>query len=138
MDAGLYDVLLGRFADETVVETAPPAERRVRSVVSHLGHLFNTRRGSLAHLPDYGLPDVAEVYRDMPDSVEPLRLAIREVIERYEPRLRRVRVEQGETDLNSMRLVFIVSGQTPGGERIRLETTFSSTDPALIQSAQSS
>jgi type VI secretion system protein len=133
VEAGLYDVLLGRFADEMTVEAAAPAERRVRSVVSHLGHLFNTRRGSLAHLPDYGLPDVAEVYRDMPDSVEPLRTAIREAVERYEPRLKRVRVEQAGTDVHAMRLVFIVSGQTAGGDRIRLETTFSSTDPAEIQ-----
>lgn len=137
MDAGLYDVLLGHFADETRVETAAPAERRVRSVVSHLGYLFNTRRGSLQHLPDYGLPDVAEVYRDMPDSVEPLRTAIREVVERYEPRLKRVRVEQADTDLHAMRLVFIVSGQTVGGDRVRLETTFSSSDPAEIQQAPS-
>ena len=98
MSAGLFDVLVGQFSDATSVEASAPAERRVRSIVSHLGYLFNTRRGSLPHLPDYGLPDVAEVYRDMPDSVEPLRSAIKEVIERYEPRLRRVRVESGRSD----------------------------------------
>jgi type VI secretion system protein len=135
MPAGLFDVLVGHFADETPVEGAAPSDRQARSVVDHLGYLFNTRRGSLAHLPDYGLPDVAEVYRDMPDSVEPLQNAIREVVERFEPRLRRVRVEQGRHDKNSMRLVFIVVGQTADGDDLRLETTFSSTDPAEIQPA---
>jgi type VI secretion system protein len=137
MEAGLFDVLVGHFADETSVEAAAPAERRVRSVVDHLGYLFNTRRGSLPHLPDYGLPDVAEVYRDMPDSAEPLRAAIREVVERYEPRLRRVRVEAARTDPHAMRLVFIVSGQTAGGDDVRLQTTFSSSEPAEITPASS-
>jgi type VI secretion system protein len=135
MDAGLYDILLGRFGDGVDVDAVAPAERRARSVISHLNHLFNTRRGSLAHLPDYGLPDVAEIYRDIPDSVEPMRLAIKEAVERYEPRLRRVRVEAGESDPHAMHLVFIVSGDTPGGDRLRLQTTFSSTDPAEIQHA---
>jgi len=135
MEAGLFDVLVGHYSDETSVEAAAPAERRVRSIVSHLGYLFNTRRGSLPHLPSYGLPDVAEVYRDMPDSVEPLRSAVKEVIERYEPRLRRVRIESGKSDPHAMRLVFIVSGQTATGDDVRLQTTFSSTDPAEITPA---
>jgi type VI secretion system protein len=135
MGAGLFDVLVGHFADDSPVEGAAPAERRARSVVDHLGYLFNTRRGSLPHVPEYGLPDVAEVYRDMPDSVEPLQNAIREVIERFEPRLRRVRVEPGRHDKEAMRLVFIVAGETTDGEDLRLETTFSSTDPAEIQPA---
>jgi type VI secretion system protein len=135
MPAGLFDVLVGHFADETPVEGATPAELQARSVVDHLGYLFNTRRGSLPHLPEYGLPDVAEVYRDMPDSVEPLQNAIREVVERYEPRLRRVRVEPGRHDKDAMRLVFTVIAQTSDGEDLRLETTFSSTDPAEIQPA---
>jgi type VI secretion system protein len=133
VDAGLYDVLLGRFADGLAVEAVGRGERRVQSVASHLRYLFNTRRGSLAHLPDYGLPDVAEVYRDAPDSIEPLRAAIKDVIERYEPRLRRVRVESREAEAHAMRLVFLISGELPGGERLRLETTFSSSDPAEVQ-----
>lgn len=137
MGPGLIDVLLGRYADGVPVGEGPAAEHRVRSVVSHLGYLFNTRRGSRAHLPDYGLPDVGEVYRDMPNSVEPLRLAIKEAVERYEPRLKRVRVECRETDPHSMRLVFVISGETAAGERLRLETTFSSSDPADVQPTRS-
>ena len=133
MDAGLYDVLLGHFADGSRVEAVGRAERRVQSVVSHLRYLFNTRRGSLSHLPDYGLPDVAEAYRDHANAAEPLRVALKEVIERYEPRLRRVRVESRETEAHEMRLVFLVTGETAPGERLRLETTFSVTDPADVQ-----
>lgn len=137
MGAALYDVLAGRFADGTPVDGAGRADSRVRSVVSHLRYLFNTRRGSLRHLPDYGLPDVTEVYRDLPDSVDPLRNAIRELIERYEPRLRRVRVEHREADPYAMRLVFLISGETTEGDRLRLETTFSSNDPAVVQTVAS-
>ena len=133
MGAGLYDLLLGRFADGTEVAAVGRAERRVQSVVSHLRYLFNTRRGSLLHLPNYGLPDVADAYRDHANAAEPLRAALKALIETYEPRLRRVRVESRETDAHEMRLVFLVSGELPDGEVLRLETTFSVTDPAEVQ-----
>jgi type VI secretion system protein len=135
VSATLYDVLLGRYADGTPLETGDRAERQERSVVSHLRYLFNTRRGSLLHLPAYGLPDVTEIYRELPISVDPLRDAIKETIERYEPRLKRVRVEQRASDPFAMRLVFLVSGETRDGERLRFETTFSSNDPADVQPA---
>lgn len=135
MGPGLLDTLLGRFADGAPVGEGTPAERRVRSVVSHLAYLFNTRRGSLPHLPDYGLPDVSEAYRDMANAAEPLRAAIKEAVERFEPRLRRVHVEAREAEAHAMRLVFLVTGETPSGERLRLETTFTTTDPAEVHRA---
>lgn len=133
MDAGLYDLLLGHFADGARVESVGRTDRRVQSVVSHLRYLFNTRRGSLQHLPDYGLPDVADAYRDNADAAEPLRAALKELIERYEPRLHRVRVDSRETDAHEMRLIFLVTGETAEGDKLRLETTFSASDLADVQ-----
>ena len=133
MRAGLFDVLIGRFADGTPVGGGTDP---VRSVVSHLGYLFNSRRGALPHLPDYGLPDVSEIYRDLPDSIDPLSSELRRIIERYEPRLARVRVEHVETDPFAMRLTFLVTGETTTGAAVRLETTFSSNDPARVLAAR--
>ncbi|HLA64737.1 MAG TPA: type VI secretion system baseplate subunit TssE [Rhodothermales bacterium] len=135
MGPGLIDTLLGRFADGTPVGEGAPAERSLRSVTSHLSYLFNTRRGTLPHLPDYGLPDVSETYRDVANAAEPLRAAIKEAVERFEPRLRRVHVESRETDPHAMRLIFLITGETATGERLRLETTFTTTDPTEVQPA---
>lgn len=139
MKCSLYDRLVGTFAPEEVYgsvssDDAPHAVFRVdedehleRSVVSNLSRLFNTRRGSVPHLPEYGLPDVAEVYRDMPDSVEVIRQAIKEAVEAYEPRLRRVLVRPvAEADAYAHRLEFILSGELIDRRRVQFRTVFAS------------
>ncbi len=133
MDVSLLDVLQGRFADgHPVGHGIRGEEARVRSVIANLERLLNARRGAVGHLPAYGLPDISEVYRDMPDSIDGLQQAIRETIEIYEPRLSRVRVEHRSDDRYAMRLVFLISGELTGGARVRFETTFSTTSAAEI------
>ena len=133
MDLSLYDVLQGRFADgRPVGEAVRGEDARIRSVLSNLQHLLNARRGAVSHLPAYGLPDISEVYRDMPDSIAILQDAIKETIEIYEPRLARVRVEHRNADRHAMRLVFLISGEMAGGPRVRFQTTFSSTEAAEV------
>jgi type VI secretion system protein len=136
MEAGLLDALLGRFLDGQAVGEAAAAQTRLLSIVDNLTRLFNTRRGSLAHLPDYGLPDISQVYRDLPYSLDGLRSAIKAVVERYEPRLRRVRVEKQEKDReeeHDMRVSFIVTGELSGGQKVQFQTTFASNDLAEVR-----
>lgn len=135
MEASLYDVLRGRFADGRPLASVSPEAHRERSILSNLGRLLNTRRGALQHLPEYGLPDISEVYRDMPGSVVELQRAIEALLERFEPRLRRVRVEHQATDRYAMQLVFLLSAETLHGERIRFKTTFSSDEEAYVAPA---
>lgn len=134
MDAGLIDVLLGHFLDGQAVADEHPAYRRLRSIVDNLSRLFNTRRGSIAHLPDYGLPDISQVYRDLPYSIDGLREAIKQVVEKYEPRLRRARVEQQQAQGANfdMRVTFIVSGELREGQKVQFQTTFKSNDLAEV------
>ncbi|MEM1125509.1 MAG: type VI secretion system baseplate subunit TssE, partial [Bacteroidota bacterium] len=89
--------------------------------------------GSIAHLPRYGLPDITEVYRDIPDSIAKLRGAISEAMELYEPRLRRIRVIHQDTDKDSMRLEFIVSAELTNRQPVKFQTTFSSSDHARVR-----
>jgi type VI secretion system protein len=136
MDAGLIDILLGQFLDGQTVADAHPSQRKLRSIVDNLSRLFNTRRGSVAHLPDYGLPDISQVYRDLPYSIEGLREAIKQVVEKYEPRLRRIRVEQqqqGSEASFEMRVTFIVSGELQQGQKVQFQTTFKSNDIAEVR-----
>ena len=135
MEASLYDVLRGSFADGRRLESASPDSHRERSIIANLGRLLNTRRGAIGHLPDYGLPDISEVYRDMPGSVVELQRAIEAAVEIYEPRLRRVRVEHQATDRYAMQLVFLLTAETTRGERIRFKTTFSSEEEAHVTPA---
>jgi type VI secretion system protein len=135
MEAGLIDVILGHFLDGQAVAEEDPAHRKLRSIIDNLSRLFNTRRGSLPHIPDYGLPDISQVYRDLPYSIDGLRTAIKQVVEKYEPRLRRVRVEQqqgGEGEYE-MRVSFIVSGELQQGQKVQFQTTFKSNDLAEVR-----
>lgn len=126
MKASVFDVLNGGFANGRPVRSVPEDRHLLWSVVSNLNRLFNTRRGSVRHLPDYGLPDMLTVYRDAPRSADELRRAIKESIKTYEPRLHRVRVKHRDTEEYTMRLVFIVSAELINGERVQFETTFES------------
>jgi type VI secretion system protein len=135
METGLIDILLGQFLDGQAVSDEHPAQWKLRSIVDNLSRLFNTRRGSVAHLPDYGLPDISQVYRDLPYSIEGLRGAIKQVVEKYEPRLRRIRVEQQQQGTEAsfdMRVTFLVSGELQQGQKVQFQTTFKSNDVAEV------
>jgi len=68
--------------------------------------MFNTRQGHALTALDYGMPDMTDFMREFPSSAEGMERAIRESIERYEPRLKslRVRLERSETD--ALKLTF--------------------------------
>ena len=134
MEAGLLDILLGQFLDGQALADEEGARRKLRSITDNLSRLFNTRRESLPHLPDYGLPDISQVYRDLPYSIDGLRTAIKQVVEKYEPRLRRVRVEQqGREEDQEMRVSFIVTGELLQGQKVQFQTTFKSNDLAEVR-----
>jgi type VI secretion system protein len=61
-------------------------------ICQHLSRLLNARQGSLAALPDYGLPDFLSVFRQLPEGLNDFLKMIKHCIERYEPRLKNIRV----------------------------------------------
>mgnify|MGYP003729518237 CR=1 FL=1 len=133
MNQGLFESLTGTFLDGTPIESAPQNHRRIISIMDHLNRMFNTRQGSIGHMADYGLPDVSDIYRRMPDGAEDLRVAIKTTIERYEPRLENVRVIRRESDSVDLRLAFIISAELRnGGGLVRFQTMFTSIGNSTI------
>lgn len=132
----LFDVLDGEAASLTRRATpgAPLSESGLsESIARNLRRLFNTRQGTVFHLPDYGLPDPSTILRDAPDSVEVLRDALRETVRRYEPRLDRVHVQVQALDPYRMELGFSVSGEIAPGRRLRFNTTFGSQTAVIVR-----
>lgn len=70
-----------------------PPSSVYEAIKDHLVVLLNTRRGSIHHLPDFGLPDLADIYKGYPESLHYLGAEIRRTIEKYEPRLIHLKVE---------------------------------------------
>ncbi len=99
----------------------------MESVRQHVTRLLNARHGMSQALPDYGLPAMADLTVGTGDYVQRVQEAIRNTIEKYEPRLRAVRVTRDpEAEAQrSQKLVFAIEGIMVGRNsehRIRFET----------------
>lgn len=99
-------------------------EQLAYSIQSHLKLLLNSRQGSLAHMQDYGLPDIPELYRGLPYSTQGLLRSVKETIEKFEPRLTNVRVERMETAEEGCVLRLEILGFIHNKENLRFDTHF--------------
>lgn len=100
--------------EQTLLERIASCERRLRdrlqpttnedidalmeSVRFHLARLLNARHGMSEAMPDYGLPALTDLVVGSGTYLEAVEEAIRVTIDKYEPRLRRVRVTRIEDD----------------------------------------
>jgi type VI secretion system protein len=73
--------------------SADPPASLYEAIRDHMVVLLNTRRGSIPHLDDFGLPDLSDIYKGYPESLHYLGAEIKRTIEKYEPRLVHVKVE---------------------------------------------
>lgn len=130
---GLFERIGGLYADGTSVEAVPSTQRRAKSIADHLHRMFNTRQGSVPHLPDYGLPDISEIYRNLPTSLKQLEETLMALTNKYEPRLERVRVRPVPTPPHDFKLVFEMAAVIKGGERILFKTSFASSGETDVE-----
>lgn len=109
----LFELLIGYFISDNVEPTDVDRtyfdrfseEKKLRqSIVENLTMVLQTRQGSVLHMPDFGLPDIMQVYIDSGYSFDPLKQNIRDTILKYEPRIEKVRVETPNFDKNNMRI----------------------------------
>jgi type VI secretion system protein len=94
MPAGpsLYDKLFGQIDGEPL-GSHDDKTLEILSVQANIRRILNTRAGALKHVPDYGLPDLTDVYRNLPSSVNDLQKHMERTLLRFEPRLRAVEIE---------------------------------------------
>jgi type VI secretion system protein len=94
MPAGpsLYDMLLGHI-DGVALADHDDNTLEILSVQANVRRILNTRAGALKHVPDYGLPDLTEIYKNLPASVHDLRTQVENTLLKFEPRLRSVGIE---------------------------------------------
>lgn len=113
-----------------ILVNARPADE-LTSIKDHLVNLLNTKRGSLSHLPKYGLPDINFIYSGLPHSLKYLETSIIQLIECYEKRLKNINVISKELqkcefvlkleiigDIKNIKPVFFEAIFLPGGKII--------------------
>jgi type VI secretion system protein len=88
----LYDMLLGHINGEAL-ENHDDNTLEILSVQANIGRILNTRAGALKHVPDYGLPDLTDVYKNLPASVHDLRNQMENTLLKFEPRLHSIDIE---------------------------------------------
>ncbi|MFC1716202.1 type VI secretion system baseplate subunit TssE [Candidatus Poribacteria bacterium] len=135
MDVGLLEGITGRFFSG---ESVPPRGGRVQSIKEHLATLLNTRRGSLPHLPDYGLPDSSQVSMKDRVAISKFGKEIEDTVKKYEPRLIHVRVKPTEEEPEStsdFRLGFLLEARVIN-ESTRFHAFFSASGSADVEDAR--
>lgn len=68
-----------------------------QSIAWHVLAILNTRKGSVLHLPDYGLPDYTH-QNQFAYKKQHFMTALKELIERYEPRIQSLTVNEVMTE----------------------------------------
>lgn len=95
---GLFEKVTGHFAGGAAVDDFDAATQTFLSVQDNIQRILNSRRNGLLHLPDYGLDDLTEVYRDLPSSTLRLKRVMEHTLLKYEPRLKAIDIEIAEAE----------------------------------------
>ena len=132
----LYDLLVGSFifrgddpgeVDDSYFDDMDEEEKLRSSIVENIKMILQSRRGAIEHLPDFGLPDIRQIYFDQ-GSIDSVPNLIKQSILKYEPRLQDVRVRRKNFDPHNLRLSLQIDAKIKDHRgRELLLTEFSST-----------
>ena len=88
----LYEMLTGNFTGGLDLHQVSEQNQVILSVLDNMQRVLNCRAGTLAHLPDYGLPDMAKILQGMPGTAHEMMSTLSAVLLKYEPRLKSLSV----------------------------------------------
>lgn len=128
----LYDVLLGHVGGEPL-HVHDDRTLEILSVMENLKRILNTRAGSLKHLPDYGLPDLTDIYKALPASAHLLQARMETTLLRYEPRLKAIDIDLVEDDEPGMTVGFDMTCHFRNRGLVRYGTYFDPSGRALLE-----
>lgn len=123
MTPSLYDILYGNFEGDLELECVSEENQVILSVLDNMQRILNSRAGSLAHLPDYGLPDMTRILQGMPGTAHQLLYTLSEVLLKYEPRLKRIDVVLLEQSMPG-ELRYAIDAELKEGGLVRFGTEF--------------
>jgi type VI secretion system protein len=100
----------------------------VDSVMGHLQRILNTKQGNVPIAEDYGVPDFTDLRHFSAEAVREIERSIRQTIQKYEPRLKAVRVSfiPQEDDNLSLRFQIVAKLATESRTQVFFETVIDS------------
>lgn len=128
----LYEVLYGNFAGGLDLHQVSEENQVILSVLDNMQRILNCRAGTLAHLPDYGLPDMTRILQGMPGTAHDLMSTLSKVLLKYEPRLKSIKVVLLEQSIPG-ELSYAIDAELKGIGLVRYDTEFMPEGRVLIR-----
>ena len=128
----LYEMLSGNFSGGLNLNQVSEQNQVILSVLDNMQRILNCRAGTLAHLPDYGLPDMTKILQGMPGTAHQLITTRSAVLQKYEPRLNRINVVMQE-QIQAGELRYAIDAELKGVGLVRYGTEFMPEGRVLIR-----
>ncbi|MBD9552610.1 type VI secretion system baseplate subunit TssE [Pantoea sp. PNT01] len=119
----LYEMLTGHFTGGLGLNQVSEENQLILSVLDNMQRILNCRAGTLAHLPDYGLPDMARILQGMPGTAHELMGTLSAVLLKYEPRLKKIDVVLQQQNIPG-ELRYAIDAELKGVGLVRYGTEF--------------
>ena len=128
----LYEMLSGNFSGGLNLNQISEQNQVILSVLDNMQRILNCRAGTLAHLPDYGMPDMTKILQGMPGTAHQLITTLSAVLLKYEPRLSRINVVMQE-QIQAGELRYAIDAELKGVGLVRYGTEFMPEGRVLIR-----
>ena len=128
----LYEMLSGNFSGGLSLNQVSEQNQVILSVLDNMQRILNCRAGTLAHLPDYGLPDMTKILQGMTGTAHQLITTLSAVLLKYEPRLSRINVVMQE-QIQPGELRYAIDAELKGVGLVRYGTEFMPEGRVLIR-----
>lgn len=128
----LYEMLSGNFSGGLNLNQVSEQNKVILSVLDNMQRILNCRAGTLAHLPDYGLPDMTKILQGMPGTAHQLITTLSAVLLKYEPRLNRIKVVM-QDQIQAGELRYAIDAELKGVGLVRYGTEFMPEGRVLIR-----
>lgn len=128
----LYEMLTGNFTGGLDLHQVSEQNQVILSVLDNMQRILNCRAGTLAHLPDYGLPDMTKILQGMPGTAHKLLQTFSDVLLKYEPRLKSISVILFDQEIPG-ELRYAIDAELKGIGLVRYGTDFMPEGRVLIR-----
>jgi type VI secretion system protein len=128
----LYEMLAGNFTGGLDLHQVSEQNQVILSVLDNMQRILNCRAGTLAHIPDYGLPDMTTILQGLPGTAHQLMRTLSDVLLKYEPRFKRIEVVMLEQSIPG-ELRYAVDAELKGIGLVRYGTEFMPEGRVLIR-----
>lgn len=130
--SSLYEMLYGSFTGGLDLNQVSEQNQVIMSVLDNMQRILNCRAGTLAHIPDFGLPDMTTILQGLPGTAHQLMRVLSDVLLKYEPRLKRIDVVMQEQSIPG-ELRYAIDAELKGIGLVRYGTEFMPEGRVLIR-----